>query len=187
MQMPPIGTRVMVRHRLPAGSVPPLTDVIGHLVQTDPTLQVRTKRGDVVAVAVDDVVVIKALGAAPVRSLRHPQPRVRRGAGLAGCRAAVARVDGCCGRPGESPTAAIRLCPLEVEADLSAVPAIVDWYAARGLTPWLSVPDRLIRLPDVAAHLETVVMSREVPYRRIFCRSDVGLGARCGVDAALRT
>ena len=68
MQMPPVGTRVMVRHRLPAGSVPPLTDVIGHLVQTDPTLQVRTKRGDVVAVAVDDVVVIKALGAAPVRT-----------------------------------------------------------------------------------------------------------------------
>ena len=68
MQMPPIGTRVMVRHRLPAGSVPPLTDVIGHLMQTDPTLQVRTKRGDVVAVAVDDVVVIKALGAAPVRT-----------------------------------------------------------------------------------------------------------------------
>ena len=68
MQIPPIGTRVMVRHRLPAGSVPPLTDVIGHLVQTDPTLQVRTKRGDVVAVAVDDVVVIKALGAAPVRT-----------------------------------------------------------------------------------------------------------------------
>ena len=68
MQMPPIGTRVMIRYRLPAGSVPPLTDVIGHLMQTDPTLQVRTKRGDVVAVAVDDVVVIKALGAAPVRT-----------------------------------------------------------------------------------------------------------------------
>ena len=33
-----------------------------------PTLQVRTKRGDVVAVAVDDVVVIKALAAAPVRT-----------------------------------------------------------------------------------------------------------------------
>jgi ribosomal protein S18 acetylase RimI-like enzyme len=50
--------------------------------------------------------------------------------------------------------------PLTIEADLSAVPAIIDWYASRGLTSWLSVPDRLIRLPDVTTHLETVVMSR---------------------------
>ena len=68
MQIPPVGTRVMVRYRLPAGSAPPLTDVIGHLVQTAPTLRVRTKRGDVVSVAVDDVVAIKALAAAPVRT-----------------------------------------------------------------------------------------------------------------------
>ena len=38
----------MVRYRLPAGSVPPLTDVIGHLLADGPTLRVRTKRGDVV-------------------------------------------------------------------------------------------------------------------------------------------
>ena len=103
MQMPPVGTRVMVRHRLPAGSVPPLTDVIGHLMQTDPTLQVRTKRGDVVAVAVDDVVVIKALGAAPVTHRRHSQPRARGGTGLAGCRAAVAEWMAAAVGPGSHP------------------------------------------------------------------------------------
>ena len=58
----------MVRYRLPAGSVPPLTDVIGHLEAIEPTLRVRTKRGDVVDVAAADVVAIKALAAAPVRT-----------------------------------------------------------------------------------------------------------------------
>jgi hypothetical protein len=48
----------MVRYRLPAGSVPPLTDVIGHLEAIGPTLRVRTKRGEVVDVAAADGVVI---------------------------------------------------------------------------------------------------------------------------------
>ena len=186
MQMPPIGTRVMIRHRLPAGSVPPLTDVIGHLMQTDPTLQVRTKRGDVVAVAVDDVVVIKALGAAPVRTsdirnLEHAAalawPGVER-QWLSGWLLRSAR--GVTHRGNSA-------VPLEVEADLSAVPAIVDWYATRGLTPWLSVPDRLIRLPDVACTSRNRGDVARSTHRRILCRSNVGLGARCGVDAALRT
>ena len=66
--MADVGARVVVRYRLPAGSVPPLTDVIGDLVEIGPTLRVRTKRGDVVDVAADDVVAIKALAAAPVRT-----------------------------------------------------------------------------------------------------------------------
>ena len=58
----------MVRYRLPAGSVPPLTDVIGELRAVGPTLSVLTKRGDVVNIAAADVVAIKALAAAPVRT-----------------------------------------------------------------------------------------------------------------------
>lgn len=50
--------------------------------------------------------------------------------------------------------------PLGFEADASALPAIVDWYAERGLTPWLSLPDRLYRLADGEPHLETLVMAR---------------------------
>ena len=47
---------------------------------------------------------------------------------------------------------------------LSALPAIVDWYVSRSLTPWLAVPDRLLRLPDsIAPHLETLVMVRYLP------------------------
>ena len=54
--------------------------------------------------------------------------------------------------------------PLGVEADIAALPAIVDWYTQRGLTPWLAVPDRLLRLTDdVPAHLETLVMVRDLP------------------------
>ena len=66
--MADVGARVVVRYRLPAGSMPPLTDVIGHLVAVGPTLRVRTKRGDLVDIAADDVVAIKALSDAPVRT-----------------------------------------------------------------------------------------------------------------------
>ena len=37
--------------------------------------------------------------------------------------------------------------PLPFRRPLGALPDIVDWYAARGVTPLLSVPDRLFRLP----------------------------------------
>ena len=52
--------------------------------------------------------------------------------------------------------------PLGFEADASALPEIVAWYAERGLTPWLSVPDRLYRPAEAPPHLETVVMARDV-------------------------
>ena len=43
---PELGTRVTVRYRRPDGSVPPLTDVIGHLLDTTPLVRVRTKTGE---------------------------------------------------------------------------------------------------------------------------------------------
>jgi len=64
---PAVGTRVVIRYRRPAGWVPPLTDVIGHLLEVDPMLKVRTKRGDVVEVAPADVVIVRAVGDPPVR------------------------------------------------------------------------------------------------------------------------
>lgn len=67
-ELPAAGTRVSLRYRLPAGSVPPLTDVVGHLLEVGPTLRVRTKRGEVVDVSSEDVVAIKALSAVPVRT-----------------------------------------------------------------------------------------------------------------------
>jgi GNAT superfamily N-acetyltransferase len=53
--------------------------------------------------------------------------------------------------------------PLEVRGDLSALPAIVDWYAARGVPPLLSVPDRLFLVPPgVPTDGENVVMTADL-------------------------
>ena len=65
---PDLGTRVTVRYRRPAGSVPPLTDAVGHLLAVDPVVRVRTKTGAVVEFAAADVVALRTLTDAPVRT-----------------------------------------------------------------------------------------------------------------------
>ncbi|WP_435793507.1 putative acetyltransferase, partial [Mycobacterium tuberculosis] len=45
---PGLGTRVTVRYRRPAGSMPPLTDAVGRLLAVDPTVRVQTKTGTIV-------------------------------------------------------------------------------------------------------------------------------------------
>ncbi len=161
MQIPPVGTRVMIRHRLPAGSVPPLTDVIGHLVQTEPTLQVRTKRGDVVAVRVDDVVVVKALTAAPVRTadIRN----LEHAAALGWPGVEQHWVSGWLCRFGHGST---RRANSAVPLDSSAthdMGAIADWYAARSVPPLVSAPDRLFRIPTHApTDAENLVMACDI-------------------------
>ncbi len=161
MQTPPLGTRVMIRHRLPVGSVPPLTDVIGHLVATAPTLQVRTKRGHVVAVAVENVVVIKALAAAPVRTadIRN----LEHAAALAWPGVEQQWVDGWLCRFGHGSTRrANSAVPLDfsVTTDMRAV---ADWYAARSVPPLVSAPDRLFRIPAYApTEAENSVMACDI-------------------------
>lgn len=161
MQIPRVGTRVMIRHRLPAGSAPPLTDVIGHLVQTGPTLRVRTKRGDVVAVAVDDVVVIKELTDAPVRTadIRN----LEHAAALAWPGVEQQWVGGWFCRFGHGSTRrANSAVPLDfsVSTDLGAV---ADWYTARSVAPLVSVPDRLFRVPPGAStEAENLVMACDI-------------------------
>ncbi|MGH3557968.1 MAG: GNAT family N-acetyltransferase, partial [Mycobacterium sp.] len=54
--LPNIGTRVSVRYRRPPGSVPPLTDAVGFLLQVDPVVRVQTRAGDVVEFTPADVV-----------------------------------------------------------------------------------------------------------------------------------
>lgn len=158
MQLPPVGTRVMIRYRLPAGSEPPLSDVVGHLIDDGPTLRVRTKHGETVDVRADDVVVLKALPAKPVRTadIRN----VEHAAALAWPGLEQRWVNGWLLRAAGGHThRGNSAVPLGFEADASALPVIADWYAERGLTPWLSVPDRLFRLIDLEPHLETVVMT----------------------------
>jgi GNAT superfamily N-acetyltransferase len=162
MQLPPVGTRVMVRYQLPAGSVPPLTDVIGHLLAVETTLRVRTKRGDVVEVDPADVIAVKALAAAPlrtsqIRATEHAAAFAWPGVEREWLDGWLLRFAGGYTHRGNSAV------PLGVEAGLGALPSIIEWYGSRGLTSWLSVPDRLLRLPGgVPPHLETVVMVRDL-------------------------
>jgi N-acetylglutamate synthase len=58
---------VSLRYRLPAGSVPPLTDVVGYLLATGPVVRVRNKRDEIVEIAPADVVAVRAIGDPPVR------------------------------------------------------------------------------------------------------------------------
>lgn len=65
---PGLGTRVTVRYRRPAGSMPPLTDAVGRLLAVDPTVRVQTKTGTIVEFSPVDVVALRVLTDAPVRT-----------------------------------------------------------------------------------------------------------------------
>lgn len=151
LSWPDLGTRVTVRYRRPPGSVPPLTDAVGHLLQTDPVVRVRTKTGAVVQFAPADAVALRVLTDAPVRNsqiraLEHAAASAW--PGVEHC-----WLDGWLLRAGHGVTlAANSAVPLNVSANPSAIPAIVEWYSQRGLTPRLAVPDRLLRLPVAGEH-----------------------------------
>jgi N-acetylglutamate synthase len=161
--LPVVGTRVSLRYRRPQGSDPPLTDVIGHLLQTGPRIRVRTKTGAVVEVAADDVVAVRALTDAPVRTSQIRA--TEHAAALAWPGTEQQWIEGWLVRGANGYThRANSAVPLGLEAGLSGVPAVVDWYARRGQTPWLAVPDRLLTLPrPESAAIETVVMVRDLP------------------------
>ena len=161
--LPAVGTRVSLRYRRPEGSVPPLTDVIGHLLETGRHVRVQTKTGAVVDIARDDVVAVRALTAAPVRTSQIRA--TEHAAALAWPGTEQQWMAGWLLRGAGGHThRANSAVPLGVEADTGAVPAIIEWYSQRGQTPWLAVADRLLPLPKgVPAHLETVVMVRDLP------------------------
>lgn len=161
--LPAVGTRVSLRYRRPAGSVPPLTDVIGHLIETGARLKVQTKTGAVVEIAPDDVVAVRALTTAPMRTSQIRA--TEHAAALAWPGTAQTWIDGWLLRGADGHThRANSAVPLGLEANTAAIPAITEWYAQRGQTPWLAVPDRLLVVPkSVPVHLETVVMVRDLP------------------------
>jgi N-acetylglutamate synthase len=154
---PELGARVSVRYRLPAGSVPPLTDVIGHLLSTDPRVCVQTKSGEAVEVAPDDVVSSRLLSDEPVRAseiraLEHADalawPDVER-----------QWLDGWLLRAGPGDAyAANSAVPLDLSATQSPIPDIVDWYRRRDKVPRLAVPDRLLRMPEKGEHANRVMV-----------------------------
>lgn len=145
---PELGARVSVRYRRPAGSVPPLTDVIGTLLEAGALIRVHSSAGDVVSVAADDVVSARLLSDRPVRAsdiraVEHADAMAWPG---------IERqwLDGWLLRAGpDDAFASNSAVPLEFSANQMAIPAIVGWYRDRGKTPRLAIPDRLLRMSDV--------------------------------------
>ncbi|MGE2689258.1 N-acetylglutamate synthase, CG3035 family [Mycolicibacterium pulveris] len=161
MPVPAVGSRVVIRYRLPPGSEPPLSDVVGHLLEAGPTLTVRTKTGDVVVVPADDVMVLRELPPATVRTADIR--KLEHAAAMAWPGVEHRWVDGWFLRAAGGHThRGNSAVPLGFDATASALPEITKWYSERGLTPWLSIPDRLFRLADAQPHLETVVMATEL-------------------------
>jgi hypothetical protein len=142
---PALGTRVTLRYRRPPGSVPPLTDAVGHLVAIDPAARVRTKSGVIIEVAPADVVALRILTDAPVRTADIRA--LERAAAAAWPGAEQTWSDGWLLRAHGANLAANAAAPLDNSAHVSTVPAIVAWYTSRGLTPRLAIPDRLLSLP----------------------------------------
>lgn len=156
---PDPGTRVTVRYRRPAGSVPPLTDAVGHLLAVDPMVRVRTKTGAVVEFAPSDAVALRVLTDAPIRTSQIRA--LEHAAAAAWPGAQHAWLDGWLLRAGHGvDLAANSAVPLDVSAHMSAVPAIVEWYERRGLTPRLALPDRVLTPPPgmTAEHTEQLVV-----------------------------
>jgi len=143
---PDLGTRVTVRYRRRAGSVPPLTDAVGHLLAVDPVVRVRTKTGAVVECAPADVVALRILTDAPVRTSEIRA--LEHAAAAAWPSVEQTWLDGWLLRAG--PGAGLEAnsaVPLDISARPDAIPAIVAWYADRDLIPRLAIPDRLLRVP----------------------------------------
>lgn len=143
---PDPGTRVTVRYRRPVGSVPPLTDAVGHLLAVDPTVRVQTKTGVVVEFAPSDAIALRVLTDTPIRTSQIRA--LEHAAAAAWPGAENCWLDGWLLRAGHGVGfAANSAVPLDLSAQLSTVPAIVDWYERRGLTPRLALPDRVLQSP----------------------------------------
>ncbi len=156
---PELGTRVTVRYRRASGSVPPLTDAVGHLLAVDPVVRVQTKTGAVVEFSATDVVALRVLTDAPVRTSEIRA--LEHAAAAAWPGAERAWLDGWLLRAGAGAGLAVNSAvPLDLSANTETVPAIAAWYQGRGLTPRLGIPDRLLPLPPglTGGHRERVMV-----------------------------
>ncbi len=159
---PDLGTRVTVRYRRPAGSIPPLTDAVGHLLAVDPVVRVQTKTGAVVECAPADVVALRMLTDAPVRTseiraLEHAAAAAWPGREQTWLNGWLLRA-----QP-DAELEANSAVPLDISARTGSIPAIIAWYADRGLTPRLAIPERLLRAPaGLTAEREERMLVRDV-------------------------
>ncbi|MEU5842342.1 GNAT family N-acetyltransferase [Rhodococcus sp. NPDC047139] len=149
----PLGTRVVLRYRLPVGYSHPMTDVIGELVSLEPVIAVRTADGRVVQVSPASVVALKEIAARPIRVSEIRALEHAAAAGWPGLERDW--VDGWLVRAGHGFTGRANSATPLGERGTVADPAdpavrarLRDWFAARGLPLRLLVPDRLARIPD---------------------------------------
>lgn len=161
IDLPAPGTRVSLRYLLPAGSLPPHTDVVGHLVAAGPTVRVRTKRGDVVDIAAADVLAVRVVPEVPVRTgeIRN----LEHAAALGWPGTEQQWLDGWLLRYGLGSTRrANSAVPLRFTSHAEIV-ATAHWYASRGVPALISAPDRLFRVPEgVPVDAENLVMASDL-------------------------
>ncbi|HTY28967.1 MAG TPA: GNAT family N-acetyltransferase, partial [Mycobacterium sp.] len=140
--VPPVGARVSIRYRLPADSEPPMTDVIGHVQSLDPVV-LRTKSGELVSIAPDDVIAVRELSHAPVRASEIRA--LEHAAALAWPGTEQHWHEGWLLRAGDGYTSrANSAVPLDFSANISSLTGIIDWYRQRGIPAWLALPERLV-------------------------------------------
>ncbi|MGV8872694.1 MAG: N-acetylglutamate synthase, CG3035 family [Rhodococcus sp. (in: high G+C Gram-positive bacteria)] len=160
-----VGSRVMLRYRLPPGHTHPMTDVIGELVSLDAVaVSVRGRDGALVQVAAERVVALKPLGPKPIRTSEIRALEAAAADGWPGVERE--RLDGWQLRFGHGFTGrANSAVPLEPRASTTAetLTEICDRYTARGLVPTLSLPDRLGTAPaGWTSYNETAVMAADI-------------------------
>lgn len=155
--LPPVGSRVSIRYRLPGGTAHAMTDVIGEIQTVDPVIVLRTKSDGLVEVSPADVVAVRELSVVPVRTSEIRA--LEHAAALAWPGTEQHWQDGWLLRAGGGYTSrANSAVPLDFSATVEALPPIVDWYRQRGLPPWLALPERLLPIrADGIKHTRVMV------------------------------
>lgn len=163
-ELPAVGSRVSLRYLRPAGSDPSRGDVVGQLLEVGPRVRVRAGDGEVHEFSRSDVLYVRRLTDRPVKNSQIRA--VEHAAALAWPGTEHRWLDGWLLRAAAGSTGstlrANSAIPLDMFAQASTIPAIIDWYAQRGLTPWLAAPERLLRLSDnLHAECETRTLVRD--------------------------
>ncbi|MQY31077.1 N-acetylglutamate synthase, CG3035 family [Nocardia aurantia] len=149
----PIGHRVVIRYRLPAGESHRFTDVIGVLVAWDPPT-VRTADDTVISIETDRIVALKPLGPRPIRVAEIRALEAAAADGWPGLEHEF--VDGWLAAAGHGYTGrANSAVPLgdpttgapAAELDPNVLLRLDLWYSGHSLPLRLRLPDRLAPVP----------------------------------------